>query len=547
MKSKFINKLFLLVAVTTLTWGCTKNFEKINTNQSGVTSDVFTADYGIVIQPLKNAQKALINSTNWQYQLQQNLNADLFSGFMASATPFNGGNYNSQYFMMDGWNEWVLNIAYDQVFNVLSSDVPNALNQYNGVDFSDVKAMVKILGVIEMHKAADVFGPIIYTKYGKPNADLSIDYDSQQQAYTAFFANLDSAVTFLQPYASGSKQSGNAFKNADLIYGGNAANWLKLANTLRLRLAVRIAYADAALAKTQGEKALNPANGGIITTNAENAFVNYGSSSPLFDIINNWDDTRAGAPLGCFLNGFNDPRKVKYMAPATDGAVAGQFIGIRVGIALDDKSRYSGYSKPIAMGAAGNYFDSKSGLAKIATAAESHFLKAEAALRGWANAGDIKTNYETGVARSFEEWGAGAAAGYLADATSTAAPYVDPKAAVAGATNIAAGNPNLSTITIKWDDGATTEKKLERIITQKWLALYPDAQEAWSEFRRTGYPKLFPNIVNNSGGAISSSAFIRRLPIPSKYQKSNQSGYTRAVATLGGADNGGTKLWWDKK
>lgn len=547
MNSKYINRIFVLIAASSLLWSCTKKFEEINTNPAGVLEDVFRADYGIVIQPLKNAQRALINSTNWQYQLQQNLNADIYSGYMASATPFNGGSYNSQYFMMDGWNEWILNIAYDQVYNVLNSDVPKALAQYSGIDFSDIKAMTKILGIIEMHKAADIFGPIIYTKYGKPNADLSVDYDSQQQAYTAFFANLDSAASWLQPYASGSKQVGSAFAKADMIYGGNASKWLKLTNTLRLRLALRIAYADAATAKLQGEKALNPANGGLILENAENAFVNYGQASPIFDIINSWDDIRAGAPLGSYLGGFNDPRKTKYLAPAVDGAVSGQYIGIRGGITLDDKSRYVGYSKPIADGAAGNYFDSKAGLAKIATAAESHFLKAEAALRGWTGAGDMKANYEAGVTKSFGEWGVGNVGSYLADATSTAAPYTDPKAVVAGQNNIAAGNPNLSTITIKWDDGASSERKLERIITQKWIALYPDAQEAWSEFRRTGYPKLFPNIINNSGGTISSSAFIRRLPIPSKYQKSNQGGYTKAVGTLGGADNGGTKLWWDKK
>jgi hypothetical protein len=235
------------------------------------------------------------------------------------------------------------------------------------------------------------------------------------------------------------------------------------------------------------------------------------------------------------------------MAPATDGSVAGQFIGIRSGVVLDDKSRYSGYSKPLAMGAAGNYFDSKTGLAKIATAPETYFLMTEAPLRRWANAGDIKSDYETGIQRSFEEWGAGSASAYINDAVSTASPYMDPKAKNPGQNDILTGSPYLSTITIKWDDAATTETKLERIITQKWIALYPDGQEAWSEFRRTGYPKLFPVVINNSGGTISTTAFIRRLPIPSKYQKSNPAGYQKAVATLSGPDNGGTKLWWDKK
>ncbi|MGL1204142.1 SusD/RagB family nutrient-binding outer membrane lipoprotein, partial [Vibrio parahaemolyticus] len=84
---------------------------------------------------------------------------------------------------------------------------------------------------------------------------------------------------------------------------------------------------------------------------------------------------------------------------------------------------------------------------------------------------------------------------------------VDPKAITTGQNDVLAGSPYLSTITIKWDPAATKAQMLERIITQKWLAMYPDGQEAWSEVRRTRYPKLFPVVVNNSGGAISTSAF----------------------------------------
>lgn len=530
--------------VALLGTGCTKSFEDTNTNPAGVKPDVFLADFQAVILPLQNAQRNLVHYVNWQYQLQQNLNADIYSGYMMSPTPFNGGNNNGNYFMMDGWNEWVLNIAYDGVMQA-NADYEKFKVEYKSADLSDATAMSKILNVIEMHKAADIFGPVIYTKFGKPNADLSVDYDSQQEAYNAFFADLDEAVENLKPYVAGTKTVGTAFKNADMIYGGDPAKWLKLANTLRLRLALRIVYADAATAKTQGEKALAAASGGLLEAVSENALVTYGTESPIGVIINDWDDIRAGAPLGSFLNGYNDPRLTHLMAPASDPAVAGQYIGIRNGVAIDAKARYSGYSKPVAKAASGDYFDKAGGKAKIATAAEAWFLKAEAALRGWSNAGDIQTAYENGIDRSFEEWGAGSATAYKADAVSKAAPYIDPKSQVPGANDVPNGNPNLSTITIKWDAGSTTEEKLERIITQKWLAVYPDGQEAWSEFRRTGYPKLFPVVVNNSNGQVTG--FIRRLPIPSKFKNSNKAGYDKAIATMGGPDNPGTKVWWDKK
>ncbi|MDF2187939.1 SusD/RagB family nutrient-binding outer membrane lipoprotein [Paraflavitalea sp. CAU 1676] len=524
--------------------GCTKDFQDINTNPAGVTDDVFLADFQAVILPLQNGQRNLVHYVNWQYQLQQNLNADIYSGYMMTPTPFNGGNNNSNYFMMDGWNEWVLNIAYDGVMQATSDFNKYSLG-YKTADLSDAAAMAKIINVIGMHKAADIFGPIIYTKFGKPNADLSIDYDSQQGAYQAFFADLDVAVANLKPFVAGTKKVGTAFKKADMMLGGDPAKWLKLANTMRLRLALRLAYVDAATAKTQGEKALDPANGGLLSAVADNALVVYGTESPIGVIINDWDDIRAGAPLSSLLNGYSDPRASHYLSTASDAAVSGQYIGIRNGVAIDAKARYSGYSKPIAKGASADYFDKAGGRAKIATSAEAWFLRAEAALRGWTNAGDAQTAYETGIDRSFEEWGAGSAAAYKADDTKKAAPYVDPKSQVAGANNVPAGNANLSTITIKWDGGASNELKLERIITQKWLALYPDGQEAWSEFRRTGYPKLFPVVTNNSGGTVTG--FIKRLPIPSKFKNSNKTGYDKAVATLGGPDNAGTKVWWDKK
>lgn len=525
--------------------GCAKDFQDINTNPAGVTNDVFLADFQAVILPLQNAQRSVVHYVNWQYQLQQNLNADIYSGYMMTPTPFNGNNNNSNYFMMDGWNEFVLNIAYDAVM-VAVADFEKYRKEYKSADLSDVKAMAKVISVVGMHKAADIFGPVIYTHFGKPNPDLSIDYDSQQDAYKAFFADLDTAVANLKPFlADPNKKVGTAFKKADLIFAGDPIKWLRLANTLRLRLALRMVYADGATAKTQGEKALDPANGGLLAAANEVALMSYGTESPIGVIINDWDDIRAGAPLSSILNGYNDPRISKYLSPASDGVVAGQFIGIRNGIAIDAKSRYSGYSKPIAKAASSDYFDKVSGKAKISSPAEAWLLKAEAALRGWANAGDAQTNYETGIDRSFEEWGAGSAATYKTDAVSKPAPYVDPKAQVPGANNVPAGNPNLSTVTIAWNAGATDEVKLEKIITQKWLAVYPDGQEAWSEFRRTGYPKLFPVVVNNSNGTVTG--FIKRLPIPSKFKNSNKAGYDKAVATLGGPDNAGTKVWWDKK
>jgi hypothetical protein len=106
-----------------------------------------------------------------------------------------------------------------------------------------------------------------------------------------------------------------------------------------------------------------------------------------------------------------------------------------------------------------------------------------------------------------------------------------------------------NTLTIQWDDAATDEIKQERIITQKYLAIFPDGQEAWSEFRRTGYPKIIPiiNARNQSGGTINTDIQIRRLKFPTTEYANNTAEVQKAVALIGGADNGGIKLWWDAK
>jgi len=172
------------------------------------------------------------------------------------------------------------------------------------------------------------------------------------------------------------------------------------------------------------------------------------------------------------------------------------------------------------------------------TTAEVYFLKAEAALRGWTGAGTVQANYEMGIMKSFEQHGVSGAAAYIADNTSVPANYVDPVNAANNATA-------LSSITVAWSAGATNEEKLERIITQKWIAMFPEGQEAWSEFRRTGYPKIFPVVSNQSGGAIDTAIQIRRIPFVDSEKSTNAAGVTAATVLLSGPDTGGTRLWWD--
>ena len=170
------------------------------------------------------------------------------------------------------------------------------------------------------------------------------------------------------------------------------------------------------------------------------------------------------------------------------------------------------------------------------TPAEVWFLRAEAALRGWSGE-DAGTCYEQGVRSSFNQWRVGEANAYL-QSDHVAADFVDTFTPDYSAKALCLVSP-------AWDEEASRETKLEKIITQKWIACYPEGCEAWAEQRRTGYPRLFPVLVNKSNGKIDTRTMIRRLNFPVSIISGNPAQYSALCEYLGGPDTGGTRLWWD--
>ncbi|RAJ87710.1 SusD/RagB-like outer membrane lipoprotein [Chitinophaga dinghuensis] len=521
---KWLYPLVIVIAAAMLTTACTKRFNEINRNPNDFTEEELKADYQLMGEPLSQAQlNLLIYNDPPTAQLQQNLNADIFSGYMMSPNPFDGNINNMTYSLRYYWNikPWIVTYAY--VMRPCDFAQEKAKGKY-----PDFYAWAQILKVEAMHRLSDIFGPVIYTHYGEINADKSIDYDAQPDAYYAFFKDLKEAIGVLTD--SINNHAASRFTNFDLVYKGDYTKWVKFANTLRLRLAIRINGIDPAKAKLEGEAALSHPLG-LLTTPDDNFNVNISPVTHPLNIIGyNWADIRMGAPMESILTGYNDPRLPRYFVHTDEGPNV--YHGIRNGISISTKETYSGFSYLVK-------FDSK---ILFMTAAEAWFLKAEAALNGWKNAGDAGSNYNKGIITSFRQYNIPDADTYLNDNTSKPAPYIDPKNAL---NNVLTGDKHLSTITIKWNDGDNNDIKLERIITQKWIAMFPEGQEAWSEFRRTGYPKLFPVVINNSGNTIPTEKFIRRLPIPDQEYITNPKAAARAAATLKGLDNGGTSLWWD--
>ena len=225
------------------------------------------------------------------------------------------------------------------------------------------------------------------------------------------------------------------------------------------------------------------------------------------------------------LGGYGDPRLEKF------GIAKGKkVVGVRTGIpGLEETAdKYKAVISNI------NVTTSTPGT--IMTAAEAYFLLAEAALRGWNAGGSAKTYYEQGIAASFSDFGV--PLGDYLNNSNVPAAWVDPLVADFN-------SPAVSTVSPKWDDAKTDEERLEKIITQKWIAAFPEGKQTWAEWRRTGYPKLFPILKNDSQGIITTEYGVRRLPFVLSEVSKNPEGYADAVKLLGGPDNGATRLFWD--
>ncbi len=501
--------------------GCTKKFEDFNRDTNGITDDQLNADFNSIGAFFPAIQYAVHPHDVLPSDVGEFLSGGSWAGYLMVSLP---GTFNPNYHLFAGWESWGLfGVGYNQLLSPIN-EVKRRDAETLAPDFWAVALILKVAG---MHKVTDIYGPVPYSRFGE--GGVSVAYDSQEDIYNAFFTELDQATDILRNYIA-DNPGAKPFAKFDRIYGGDYTKWLKYANSLRLRLAMHLVDVDPDKARLQAEKAVDETNGGVFTTAADNALVAEGLN-PLYVTSHIWGDTRTGAAIVTFMKGYSDPRMPKYFEPSS--IIPGEYVGIRVGSIFQSQAEYLQFSN-----VSKTAFAEKSPV-MLMNAAEVYFWKAEGALRGWnMGAGTAQQFYEDGIRVSFEQWGVTGADEYLDDNVSVPANHVDP---VNPVNNISA----LTTIKIKWDESASNEEKLERIITQQWIANFPNGTEAWTTFRRTGYPKLFPVAVNNSGGTIDTDIQIRRMNYPGSEYVSNAAEVAKGVEMLGGPDNGGTRLWWD--
>lgn len=541
MKKSIIYIIIGVMSLCLTTTSCID--EGLNTNKIGITDEDLTQDFnhiGVYFPAIQQMIYCNYNwgwGTDWTFQVMQNLNADLFSGYMASATNFAGNVNNQTYTYMPGWSD----PAWDYTYSYL---MPNTLDikkkcEENYAEYAHFNAVNKILKVLAMSRLSDIYGPIIYSKYG--DSKTGGEYDSLQDLYGYFFADLDDANSILSAYIT-ANPGVKPFAKFDMMYEGDYSKWIKLSNTLRLRLAMRIVKSNASLAKTQAEKAMADA-GGLIETNAENTTVSGRNYFHPLTAISDWGDISISANIESILGGYDDPRLAAYAIPANFGANVGKIKGMRMGIHNLSSNLYVEKTDPVKyMVSPAIYLKNKLMPAVLVTASETKFLKAEAALRGWTTNGGTgdgaaKQFYEEGIQTSFDQWGVGSAT-YLTSGKIPSA-FVDQ---LQPATESSAA---VSTTTTAWSDAVNNEEKLEKIITQKWISGFPEGYNAWAEYRRTGYPKLFPITNNTSGGVVPTSTGFRRVSFSEAEKSGNAAEVADATTKLGGANSPTTRLWWD--
>lgn len=387
----------------------------------------------------------------------------------------------------------------------------------------------------------DVWGDVPYSQALKgdaADATLQPAYDAQKDIYTGLFADLTEAVNAMGAGASAASKLAPV-GSADPIFAGNRTRWQRFGNSLRARHAMRLANVDPATAQAQLAAAI-AAPGGLIASNADNAQMVW----PGDGVYNNpWsvnnqgrDDHRLSDRLMNQMIPFNDPRvavyaqpTLCYLNPAATGCPANppQYAGMPNALTATDAATWS-----LTSSRPGRVFYSTNRFCKVSfsagayvgctgltgqrfpsfilTYAEVSFILAEARERGWITTGTAAGYYNQGIQASMAQWG-------VTDATAIAAFLATPG--------------------IAYTPGVTG---MRQIALQKWIALYTDGVEAWSEWRRTCVPETV-----KPGPAAVIGTVPRRYEYSIREASVNSANMDAAVARQG-ADNFTTRIYWDK-
>lgn len=582
MKRKQILKCAFAMALPILgvnmMTSCIDDFESLNTSDAQVDPNTLPTS-AQWLEPMTYCYPPQQN----MFQFWTNLTIDLYSGYFM--TP-NGGFTNGDLGENRGHSGGMHENFYLHIFN----NTRRIIAACEAEGESGLAAVMSIVQAYGTLMTTDAYGPLAYTSILEADGSTTSYYfDSQQQLYKIMLTDLGKAIEAISSMSEAEK---TMLKGADVWCGGDTDMWIKIANTMRLRMALRLSkrvdemkQVDVDLVQIATDAAKNTlANGG------QDILIEKGLENYMW-LMFNWGDCGFNANLVTLMSGMKDPRQPLYMTKNVadvlrDGystkkdennvvtywkgstqvdkseAVAvesgKEYLGIRFASGLPNKpNNWAAFSAWIDPSNTIGVFTAPLPIFKQA---ESYFLLAEAKLRWNIGNESVQSLYEEGIRKSMEnelkyrgkyagvsEYEDNAVEDYIAG-TTTQIDYVDP---IKPELSVEA----LNKLCVKWDESATQEEKLERIITQKYFALFPLSTEAWAEQRRTGYPRLFPAYVNESNGAIDSVEGIRRVIYAENEYNTNAVELEKSgikllndenTSKLGfSGDKGGTHVWWD--
>lgn len=544
MKKKTKIFLYMCSAALLTMGGCTKKFDAINTDPTKATADQYDPNLllGSEEEEYINATTGYSGALLLQSMWAQILSSAAYPSYYSNGDKYvASGNLNS--YDASLWNHCYNSAGY--AYNIQSL--------INGKStLSNLSGISTIVELMDFMTLTDTYGDVPYTQalQAKTGALLPV-YDSQQSIYTSILAKLDSVLPTLD--ATKAIPSYDIFSYAkDADAATYIAQWKKFGYSLMLRMAMRLTKVDAATAQKYAEKAYA---GGTFTGIGDDAYITFdhthnynNNNTSAYQVAEDFSEVKWGANVISLLKAVNDPRlgviaevpQAGKTAAANESLAGDATPANQVGMpsgydqlgGATDISKAPGYPGSTGTGndvyAVGKYsrpsigeYISLNTPAFIINYAETELLLAEAAARGWSVGASASVHYANGLTAALQSYATLSSYGTIAAGTITA--YV-------------AANPLVTT-------SLTVE--LAQINTQYWLTTGTlfDFDEAWTNWRRSGYPLLTP--VNYAGN-FTGGTIPRRQAYPSTEPQTNPSNYQAAVGKLSGGDQYSSTVWWDK-
>ncbi len=546
MKKTVYSTVFALAAALIMTGCGDPLLDDLNSNIEVGSGDLSTAEtYEQAAGMFLTAQEKMhdVGAANGAhiYQVQFNIHIDNYAGYMAGTQNFSGNLPSTYRYFADYCDG-----PKASFFLVAQAALP-VMRSASQLNLKEIGAMCNIMYCFSALELSDIYGPFPWTDYKNDVQEPPVTYEPMDQIYDSLFVNLKDAGQILKDFNNTPKEHQDSINAILAQYDkicGSVETWRQFSNTIRLRMAMRMSNVDPDRAKAEAEAAIND---GLIEKNIEyNTMAINGTNHPLAFISILWNDTRVNASCENIMKRLKVPFMDKIFDKNSGDirnengevtmATGSDIVGVPAGIQLtprDDNNQYTKYS-----GVSSAFANFPLAIFKLS---ERYFLQAEAALR-WNIGGSLSTSYLRGVAAMFSDYSIAQTDQEFKDywnleSADTSIDYVDPH-------NERNNKAGLITVGVKLNNSDDNKTKLEKIITQKWLAQFPMGLEAWNDLRRTGYPRIFP--VNDIGdGSLGNGRMIRRIPWNMTDAAAAQDVNTSGIEALGGGNLMRTYLWWD--